>query len=302
MVIDGKKIAGEMLINVAEEVKKLTKPPRLAAVLVGDTGNGRKFLELKKKAAEGVGIEYRIYEFPAAITTQKLRKEIVGIAKAGINDGVIVELPLPAHINTQYVLNAIPAEKDIDVLSEKSQGAFFAGRSSILPPAVEAVKIILEKHGIDLKGKNCAIFGYGLLVGKPVSHWLAQEGATVSIINEFTPDPAEMSKYADIVISGVGKANLVKADMIKERAVVIDFGYKSVEGSDFSSKDLDRKIVNPRFAGQSSSVANRDKSVGDVEFENVGRKASLITPVPGGVGPIVITAVLKNLVTLVEHD
>ena len=137
MIIDGKKIAEEMLKEVKNEValrQTQGESIRLAAVLVGDHDGSRKFLELKKIAAEKVGINFRLYEFPTDITTQKLRKEIVGIAKAEVNQGVLIELPLPDHINTQYVLNAIPQEKDMDVLSEKSQGAFFANRSLILPP------------------------------------------------------------------------------------------------------------------------------------------------------------------------
>lgn len=278
MIIDGKKIAEEMLAELAEEMKVLRqtkdKPPRLAAVMVAvpirneaDAGwhqisNGvKKFLELKKKAAEKVGIDFRIYEFPANITTQKLHKEVADIAKAGVNHGVLVELPLPLHINTQYIINAVPQEKDVDVLSEKSQGAFLADRSLILPPAVEAVKIIFEKYDINPKGKNCAVFGYGLLVGKPIGHWLASQGATVSIINEFTSNPAELSCHADIIVAGTGQEDLITKDMIKEGSVIIDFAK-------------------------------------DVDFDEVSKKASWITPVPGGVGPIVIAAVLKNLLTL----
>ncbi|MBI4120346.1 MAG: bifunctional 5,10-methylenetetrahydrofolate dehydrogenase/5,10-methenyltetrahydrofolate cyclohydrolase [Parcubacteria group bacterium] len=270
MLIDGKKIADEILAGVAVRVGELPKPPRLAAVLVGDHAGGKKFLELKRSAAKKVGIDFRLYEFPAAITSQQLRKKVVEIAKAQVNSAVLVELPLPGHTNTQYILNAIPEEKDLDVLSQKSQGAFFAGRSKILPPAVEAVKTIFEKHAIEARGKNCAVFGYGLLVGKPISHWLAAQGATVSIINEFTANPEKISRQADILISGVGKPNLIKADMIKEGAVVIDFGCENMEG----------------------------KAVGDVAFDQASPKCSLITPVPGGVGPIVIAAVLKNLITL----
>ncbi|MBI2063380.1 MAG: bifunctional 5,10-methylenetetrahydrofolate dehydrogenase/5,10-methenyltetrahydrofolate cyclohydrolase [Candidatus Yanofskybacteria bacterium] len=195
---------------------------------------------------------------------------MVSIAKAGVNHGVLIELPLPAHINTQYILNAIPQEKDVDVLSERAQGTFFArleakllgvGRSLILPPAVEAVKTIFKKYDINLKGKKCAIFGYGLLVGKPISHWLASQGATVSIINEFTPNPAELSRHADIIVAGTGQEGLIAEEMVKEEAVVIDFGK-------------------------------------DVDFEPIAKKASLITPPIGGVGPIVIAAVLKNLLAL----
>jgi methylenetetrahydrofolate dehydrogenase (NADP+)/methenyltetrahydrofolate cyclohydrolase len=279
MIIDGKKIAEEINIETAKLLNGAEL--RLTAVLVGDDAGNRRFLELKKIAAEKLGIDFRLYEFPENITTQKLRKEIVGIAKAGVNDGVIIELPLPAHINTQYILNAVPPEKDPDVLSEKAMGAFFAGRSPVLPPSVEAVKTILERHDIKLKGKNCAVFGYGILVGKPVVHWLASQNGTVSIINEFTLDPIRYSLSADIIISGVGKPNLVTADMVKKGlpphsssecggAVVIDFGFATLNG----------------------------KMTGDVDFESVSKKASLVTPVPGGVGPIVTASVLRNLVVL----
>ena len=276
MVVDGKKIAQDLLVNVSQDVEQLARPVRLAAILVGDHPGSRKFLALKKSAAEKSGIDFRIYEFPEIITSQQLRKKVVEIARAQINSGVIVELPLPPHINTQYILNAVPEEKDVDVLFQKSQGAFFANRSPISPPTVEAVKTIFEKHNIETKGKNCVVFGYGLLVGKPISHWLAAQGATVSIINEFTSSPEEISRQADILISGVGKPNLIKADMIKQGAAVIDFGYERLAGSGKLGATL----------------------VGDVVFDEVNQKASLITPVPGGVGPIVIAALLKNLVTL----
>lgn len=270
MVINGKKIADEILNDLSAAVKKLTRKPQVAAVLVGDQGNGRKFLEVKKKAAEKVGIEFRIYEFPEDISSKELRKNLVQIVKGSTISGMIIELPLPEKFNTQYILNSIPEDKDPDVLSLKAQGSFFGSRSKVLPPAVEAVKEVLEENKIDLKGKRCVIFGYGLLVGRPVSHWLASEGATVEVINEFTKSPGEISKEADIIISGVGKPNLITADMVKEGAIVIDFGYEELGG----------------------------KVVGDVDFEQVSKKASLITPVPGGVGPIVVAAVLKNLLTL----
>ncbi len=265
MNIDGKKIRD----NILEEIKSKigSKELRLAGILVGDHPGSRKFLELKEKAAKEAGIDFRMYEFPGNISTSKLREEINNIAKQGVNHGVLVELPLPEQINTQYILNTIPQEKDVDVLSTKAQGAFFVGKSKILPPAVEAVKIIFEEHSIDVKGKNIAVFGYGSLVGKPISNWLASQEASVFVINEFTKHPEEISKEADIVISGVGEVGLIKKDMIKDGAVVIDFGYS-------------------------------DSGKGDVDFDPVSKKAFLITPVPGGMGPIVVAAVLKNLITL----
>jgi methylenetetrahydrofolate dehydrogenase (NADP+)/methenyltetrahydrofolate cyclohydrolase len=273
MVIDGRKIADGILGELKNEVAKRKKPPYLAAVLVGDDAGSRRFLELKKKAAEGIGIECRIYEFPEKISNGELRKKLNQIVKATTCGGMIVELPLPPHLNTQAILNVVPEEKDPDVLSQKAQGTFFAGRSKILPPSVEAVKQIFKEYKIEPKGKIATVFGYGLLVGKPVSHWLTGQGAAVTVINEFTESPAELSKKADIIISGVGKPDLIKPDMIKEGAIVIDFG----------------------FAGTEKGIT------GDVDFEEVSKKASLITPVPGGTGPIVVAAVLKNFVKLIQN-
>ncbi len=263
MIVDGKRIAQRIL----EELKAILrqaqdkKPLRLVGVLVGQNPELKKFIELKKKAAEEIGVEFRTYEFPENITNSKLRGELNKIAKAKVNHGVIIELPLPKHLNTQYLLNTIPEEKDIDVLSQKSQGTFFVGKSKILPPSVETVKQIFEKYNIDPKGKTAAVFGYGLLVGKFVSHWLINQGATVSVITEYTKEPEKISKGADIIISGVGKPNLIDDIMVKEGAVIIDFGK-------------------------------------DVDFGPVSKRAGLITPPVGGVGPIVVAAVLKNLAEL----
>lgn len=278
MIIDGRKIAQRILDEVKEKVKNSEKPLRLIGILVGESKELKKFIDLKKKAAEEIGVDFRSYEFPKDITNSKLRKELNKIAKAKVNHGIIIELPLPKHLNTQYLLNIIPEEKDVDVLSEKSQGKFFAGRTKILPPSVEAMKQIFQEYKINPKGKTAAVFGYGLLVGKQVSHWLVNQGATVSIITEFTKEPERFSKEADIIVSGVGPIRgkdtlralaasngvnkyLITEDMVKDGATVIDFGE-------------------------------------DVDFEAVSGKAGLITPPVGGVGPIVVASVLKNLVDL----
>ncbi len=274
MVIDGRKIADKVLADLAEEIKVLRqiqdKPPKMAAVLVGDIGGSRRFLELKQKAAEKIGIGYEIYEFQADISTQHLQEKIGEIADDKTNDGIIVELPLPEQIDVRVVLAAIPKNKDVDVLSGKSQEDFYGNKSKILPPAVEAVKIVFEKNKISVKEKKCAVFGQGLLVGKPVSHWLEQNGAIVTEIDEFTGNPELLSKDADIIIAGAGKPNLIKEEMVKKGAIVIDFGYNNING----------------------------KTVGDVDFEAVSQKVSLITPVPGGMGPVVTASVLKNLIKL----
>ena len=170
-------------------------------------------------------------------------------------------MPIPEKIDSVAILNTIPVQKDVDILSFEAQEKFYSGDFSILPPAVEAVKSIFEDYKIEAKNKKAVVFGQGVLVGKPVSFWLEKQGSLVTAIDEFTKNPETYSREADILIAGVGKINLIKEGMVKEGAVVIDFGP-------------------------------------DVDFESVSKKSSFITPPMGGVGPIVIAAVLKNLVNL----
>ena len=245
MLIDGKKIAADILSNVNIRAKQLSSPPRLAAILVESPDNSPSvFLKLKKSAAEKAGIDFRLYKFPEDIKTKDLRQKINSIASQSVVDGILVQLLLPEHIDSQVVLNAIPLAKDVDVISQAGQGAFFVNRSKILPPTVNALKIILERHDIILRGKVCAVFGYGRLVGKPVSHWLTSQGATVLIINEYTVNPARFSREADLIISGAGQLNLIKSDMVKDNAVIIDFGYNQIDGQ--PQGDVDFKDVSPK--------------------------------------------------------
>lgn len=259
--------------RVAGEVKKLPKAPLVAAVLVGAQKEMRRFLEIKEEMATKAGFEYQWYEFPADITTKKLRSEIVKIAKQKKVSGIILELPLPKHINQQAVLNAIPQEKDPDVLSQIAQGAFFVGRSQVMPPCPAAVKAILDYHKIDITGKRAAVFGYGLLVGRPAAHMLASMKASVTVIARNDPNQAELCRQADLIVTGTGKVKMITADMVKDGAIVTDFGY---------GRDENGKIS------------------GDVDFEPVSKKASLITPVPGGVGPLVCAVALENVITLLR--
>ena len=259
-LVDGKKIADQMLDEIAEKVKIIKKPLKMATVLVGNNPKSRKFLELKKKAGEEVGISVDVHELPLDIKTLELSAIIHKLSQSDYS-GVLLELPLPEPVDLVAVLNSILVQKDVDVLSFEAQEKFYSGNFSILPPAVEAVKSIFGYYKIEPKGKKAAVFGQGILVGKPVSFWLEKQGSIVATIDEFTKNPEIYSKETDILVSGVGKPNLITEDMVKEGAVVIDFGH-------------------------------------DVDFESVSKKASLITPPTGGVGPIVVAAVLKNLVDL----
>ncbi len=274
MIIDGKKLAEEIKESLKDEVSKIGKKLRLAVVKVGEDKVTEKFLEQKKKFGEAIGIDVRIYEMPADISTGKLREKVSEIVHIKESDGVIIQLPLPSQINTQYILDAIILEKDPDMLSSKSIGAFSVGRSKILPPVVGAIKFIFEKNSIELKGKRVAVVGAGRLVGKPAATWLVGQGGTVSIADEFT-SPVHLTlitKHSDIIISGAGKPNLIQPDMVSEGVVAIDCGASEEAG----------------------------KIVGDLN-PKISEKASLFSPVPGGVGPLTVAMLFKNLVELVKR-
>ena len=279
MIVDGKKLAEEIKTSLKDEVAKLGKKLRLAVIYVGQNTVTDKFLKQKQKFASAIGIDLRIYNIPEDITTSKLREKLAEIVHIKENTGVIVQLPLPKQINTQYILDGIIPEKDPDMLSSKSVGAFSTGRSKILPPVVGAIKLILEKNEVELKGKKATVLGAGRLVGKPVATWLISEGAAVTVIDENTTDPTLHTIDADILISGIGTPGLIKASMVKDGVVAIDCG-TSVADDEIASRD-----------------EMRSRLVGDFD-PKIAEKASLFTPVPGGVGPLTVAMLFKNLVEL----
>ncbi len=277
ILLDGRKLSQKILGEVKREVGTLAQKLRpsqirlrLAVVVVGHHAVIEKFIAQKKKAADEVGIDVRIYPFEESITTNDLRKRLAEIVHEKANAGVIVQLPLPERLKQQYILNSIPAEKDPDMLSSRALGVLAAGKSKILPPVAGAVKEFLEEYKIDYQNKNIVIVGAGVLVGKPVALWLLGEKATFSVIRSSTPHPEKFLQKADMIISGVGKPKFITGDMIKDGTVVID-------------------------AGTSESAG---KVVGDIDFDSVAPKAAYLTPVPGGLGPVTVAILLKNLVTL----
>lgn len=269
-ILDGKKLAGKILEEVRAKIKRLDKHLRLAIVLVGEDSVVRKFIEQKTKTARSVGVDIRVYAFGPKITTNELRKKLAQIVHEGKNTGVVVQLPLPAHINAQYILNSVPPRKDVDMLSAKSLGNFITGKSSIMSPVAGAIKAFFDEYNIGYKNQYIVVAGSGNLVGRPAALWLFSEHASFSVINQYTPHPEKVLREADIIISGVGKPKFVTGDKIKEGTVIIDAGTSESEG----------------------------KLVGDVDFDSVSKKASYVTPVPGGVGPLTIAILLKNLLTL----
>jgi len=266
IILDGRKLAEEILEKLKKEAEG--KNLKLAVVLVGEDPVSLIFVRGKEKACTKIGIDFELFRFPQTIKQQDLEKEIKKIAEDV--SGLVIQLPLPKEINNREILNLIPLEKDVDVLSQEAFEKFKAGNSLIIPPVVAAIDCLLKEYKIDLKNKKIVLIGLGKLVGLPLSIWLAQKGIDFSVVDKSTENAGRIIKKADVIISGVGKPGLVTGAMVKEGAIVIDAG----------SALQDRKIV------------------GDVDFSSVSKKASYITPVPGGVGLLTVALLLSNLIKL----
>lgn len=272
-IVDGSTLARKVLDRLAADLRRSGRLVHLAAVYADGDPALKTFVRLKKVAAESAGIQFSAYELPPADAPtgnpiNRVTETVNFLADDPSVTGILIELPLPNGWDVQGTLDLIPLAKDVDVLSSLGQQAFYENRSRILPPAVGALKLVVDEYKINLKGKRAAVFGQGGLVGRPIAHWLEFQGAEVDRIDESTPDPAAISIKADILVSGVGKPGLITAAMVKQDAIVIDFGYGK----------------------------KGNQMLGDVDSKNLAKKASIITPVPGGMGPLVIAAVMENLV------
>jgi len=270
IILNGKKTAQKILKNVKKETKVRKLKLGLAVVQVGDNQVSSAYINQKRRVCENLGIVFGLFNFPESIDEQELKEEVSRIAVNPEYSGIIIQLPLPKKFNTQEILNLIPSEKDVDVLSEASLGKFYTGNLKIFPPVVYAISTLLKEYKIGLEAKIILVIGSGRLVGKPLTLWLVSQGATVSTVNSKTKDIHFFSKNADIIISGVGKPNLITGKMIKKGVVLIDAG-TSIESG---------------------------KLKGDIDFVSVKNKAGYVAPVPGGVGPMTIACLINNLLKL----
>jgi len=268
MIIDGRKLSEEIFFKLKRKTKNHNL--KLAIVLVGENKASEIFTKKKGEACKRIGIDFELFRFSSKVKKEKLKKEVLKIAKNPKISGLVVQLPLPKGIKEEEILNLIPFKKDIDVLSEKSLKKFSQGDFNILPPTVGVVSFLLKKFKIKIKGKNVVLVGAGKLVGKPLNIWFLKNKANVIVVDKFVKSISLFTKKADILISGTGKPNLIKGDMVKKGVFVLDFG----------SGKLDGKIR------------------GDIDFKSVSKKASYISPVPGGVGPLTIAMVLENLIKI----
>lgn len=272
ILIDGNKLSKKILNNVKQEIQKKQLKLKLAVVLVGNTAVSKSYINKKKEACEFAGIDFELLNFPEEISEEDLKKEVVKLAEDNNVSGIVIQLPLPQNFNSQKILDLIPAEKDIDVLSETSFEKFSKKELPIFPPVVGAVKNLLEEYNVNIENKRIAVIGKGKLVGKPLAAWLKNIKADFSVIDRTVENISEITKKADVIISGAGSLGLIKKDMIKDGAVLIDAGASSEEGE--IKGDIDKDCY---------------------------EKASFVAPVPGGVGPVTIACLIDNLLNICYH-
>lgn len=273
-IIDGKKVSADVKARIAKEVEAIRfegkRVPGLAVVIVGDDSASRVYVNNKKKACAEVGFYSEEYALPAETSEEELIKLVESLNAREDIDGILVQLPLPRHINEKAVIETISPDKDVDAFHVQNVGKIMIGDYSFLPCTPAGVMELIKSEGIDLSGKECVVIGRSNIVGKPMAMLLLHANATVTVCHSRTRDLKEVCKRADVLVVAIGKARFVTADMVKEGAVVIDVG-------------MDRD--------------ENGKLCGDVDFESVEKKAGYITPVPGGVGPMTIAMLMQNTLT-----
>ncbi len=272
-IIDGKKLSKEILETVAKDIAALPFQPVFCDVLVGEDKPSMQYVQMKAKAATSVGMAFHSANFGTSITTEELILEIQKLNKIENMCGIILQLPLPPHIDTERALDAVAPELDVDCLGKASSEKFYNGDTSISPPAALACMKLLDETHVDLNGKNIVVLGQGKLVGSPVAALLRFRGFSPVCINVSTEHKEELLKKADIIISGIGQGNYIKGDSIKEGVILIDAGTSEFGGG----------------------------IIGDVDIESVKDKASFLSPVPGGVGPVTVSVLLLNVLRVAQN-
>ena len=286
VLIDGRKVASELKEAIKKEIAEIIDggqdSPHLAAVLVGNDPASETYVASKEKAAHAVGMISSTYRYPADITEKELLEVVDYLNSDEEIDGYIVQLPLPDHIDENKIIHHINPAKDVDGFTPENVGKMVLGQPAFLSATPYGIMELLKYYKIPVAGKHCVVVGRSNIVGRPMSILLSQKedgaNATVTLCHSATKNLEEITRSADILIAAIGKAQFIKADMVKEGAVVIDVGIHRL-------KDATRK--------------SGYHLVGDVDFKEVMKKTSFITPVPGGVGPMTIAMLLKN--TLLAH-
>lgn len=281
VLLDGKKTAEAIKKEIALQVQKIIEaggaPPRLVAILVGEDGASKTYVNNKEKSCHEVGFDSIVLRLPAETTQDELLSKIKELNEDPSVDGMIVQLPLPKHIDEEKVINTIDPSKDVDGFHAVNVGKLMLGEDTFVSATPYGIMALLEHYKIETSGKHCVVIGRSNIVGRPIANLLSQKGTpgdcTVTLCHSRTKDIAYYTKQADIIIAAVGIPEYLKGDMVKEGAVVVDVGIT-------------------RVADDSSPKGYR--ITGDVEFDSVAPKCSYITPVPGGVGPMTIVSLMRN--------
>jgi len=270
MIIDGKKEAALLREEIKKEIlllkEKTKKVPGLSVILIGDFTPSQIYVKNKEKNSKEVGINSEVIKYPKDITEQEVLNKIKELNNNPEVSGILVQLPLPKHINKEKIINAIHPKKDVDGFNPINVGNLASGYEAIIPCTPLGCLHLIKKIEKNLTGKHAVVIGRSNLNGKPMAQLLLRENCTVTIVHSKTKDLKAECQKADILVAAVGKANLVKGDWVKKDSIIIDVGINKVE----------------------------EKIVGDVDFESVKEKVKAITPVPGGVGPMTIACLLKN--------
>lgn len=272
-IIDGKAVSKAVKNSVLEECEELKKngvTPGLAVIIVGEDPASQVYVRNKEKACDECGFYSEKYALPADTTQEELNALVDKLNKDDKINGILCQLPLPSHLDDKEVINRIDPIKDVDAFHPVNVGAIMIGDYNFLPCTPAGVMELIHSTGVDVTGKKAVVMGRSNIVGKPMAMLLLHENATVEIVHSRTQNLSDITKEADILVAAIGKAKFVKADMVKEGAVVIDVG-------------MDRD--------------ENGKLCGDVDFEDVKDKCSFITPVPGGVGPMTISMLMRNTLT-----
>ncbi len=277
-IIDGKAISAAIRAELREETEQFEKEngfrPGLAVIIVGEDPASQVYVRNKRRACEEVGFYSEAYELPADTTQEELNALVDKLNASDRIHGILCQLPLPKHLDENQVILRIDPKKDVDAFHPVNVGRIMIGEYSFLPCTPAGVMALLKRSGIEIAGKECVVVGRSNIVGKPQAMLLLHANGTVTVCHSRTKNLAEVCRRADILVAAIGKADFFTADMVKEGAVVIDVG------------------MNRRADG---------KLTGDVDFESVAPKASFITPVPGGVGPMTITMLMQNTLTAAKE-
>ena len=266
-IIDGKAISNEIQDNIRKEVELLDKKPGLAVILVGDDSASQVYVNNKEKMCKKLGINSFVYRLPEDTCEKELLDLIEKMNNDSDVDGILLQHPVPSQIDEMKAFCTISPKKDVDGFNIVNRGKLAVGEDSFVACTPLGVVEMIKHEGIEIKGKHCVIIGRSNVVGKPLYELMLMENATVTVCHSKTTNLKDICKTADILVAAIGKPKFVTEDMVKDGAVVIDVGINRIDG----------------------------KLIGDVDFDNVSKKASYITPVPGGVGPMTIAMLMKNV-------